>query len=92
MPDIIVKATPEPGFGHYELYGIARFFKDEKIGTDRSDSPTAFLPVIPGLLERSGTCWRAMALDATGPAGMPDATYKADGPPLPHRHKGGRGC
>jgi hypothetical protein len=26
----------EPGFGHYELYGLARFFKDEKVVTDSS--------------------------------------------------------
>jgi hypothetical protein len=27
-PDLIAKATWEPGWGHYELFGIARFFRD----------------------------------------------------------------
>lgn len=27
-PDIIVKAAFEPGFGHYEIGGVARFFRD----------------------------------------------------------------
>jgi Skp family chaperone for outer membrane proteins len=27
-PDIIVKAAADPGFGHYEVFGIARFFRD----------------------------------------------------------------
>lgn len=27
-PDLIFKAAFEPGFGHYEVFGIARFFRD----------------------------------------------------------------
>lgn len=27
-PDLIVKTVFEPGWGHYELYGVARFFRD----------------------------------------------------------------
>jgi len=27
-PDIIVKAAADPGFGHYELFGIVSFFRD----------------------------------------------------------------
>lgn len=27
-PDMIAKAVFEPGFGHYEIFGIARFFRD----------------------------------------------------------------
>jgi hypothetical protein len=27
-PDVIVKATYDPGFGHYEIGGVARFFRD----------------------------------------------------------------
>jgi hypothetical protein len=27
-PDIIAKAALDPGFGHYEVFGIARFFRD----------------------------------------------------------------
>jgi hypothetical protein len=27
-PDIVAKIAYEPGFGHYELFGIARFFRD----------------------------------------------------------------
>jgi hypothetical protein len=27
-PDMIAKVVAEPGFGHYEVYGLARFFRD----------------------------------------------------------------
>ena len=27
-PDVLVKATYEPGFGHYEIGGVVRFFRD----------------------------------------------------------------
>jgi hypothetical protein len=27
-PDVIVKATYDPGYGHYEIGGVARFFRD----------------------------------------------------------------
>ena len=28
MPDVIVKAAFEPGFGHYEIFGILSRFRD----------------------------------------------------------------
>jgi poly-beta-hydroxyalkanoate depolymerase len=28
MPDIIVKAAFEPGFGHYEIFGVMSRFRD----------------------------------------------------------------
>jgi len=27
-PDLIFKAAADPGFGHYELFGIVSFFRD----------------------------------------------------------------
>jgi len=92
VPDIVVKGALEPGFGHYELYGIARFFKDEKIVTgDTGDLTTtgggigasAFIPVIPGLVDFSANVLAGYGIGRYGSAGLPDATYKADGSPQP---------
>ena len=92
VPDIIVKTALEPGFGHYELFGIARIFKDEKVISGGSGSVTAtgggigasaFLPVTPGLMELSGNVLAGYGIGRYGPGGLPDATYKADGSPQP---------
>jgi outer membrane murein-binding lipoprotein Lpp len=92
IPDIIVKGAWEPGFGHYELFGIARFFKDEKVYTGGSGDATAdgggigtaaSLPVIPGRMELLGNVLVGYGIGRYGPGGLPDATYKANGSPQP---------
>jgi hypothetical protein len=47
-PDILVKAALDPGWGHYELFGIQRFF------TDSTFCSTA-LPVIPRYVDVQGS-------------------------------------
>jgi hypothetical protein len=42
MPDIVVKLAAEPGWGHYEIYGLARQFRDQVV----SDI-TAATPIVP---------------------------------------------
>jgi hypothetical protein len=55
-PDLIFKAAADPGFGHYELFGIVSFFRDRiypcgVVGTNANDTVT---PVTPTNL--TGTC------------------------------------
>ena len=92
VPDIIVKTALEPGFGHYELYGIARFFKDEKVVTASSGNlssvgggigASAYIHAVPALLDLSGNILAGYGIGRYGPAGLPDATYKANGAPQP---------
>ena len=92
VPDIIVKAALEPGFGHYELFGLVRFFKDEKVITGGSGSVSATgggvgaaasLPVVSGRMELLGNVLAGYGIGRYGPGGLPDATYKADGSPEP---------
>ena len=42
-PDLIFKAAADPGFGHYELFGIVSFFRDRiypcgVVGTNKNDT------------------------------------------------------
>ena len=93
MPDIIIKTALEPDFGgRYELYGLARFFKDEKVVTSSSGNPSsvgggigasAYIHAVPGLLDLSGNILAGYGIGRYGPAGLPDATYKANGAPQP---------
>jgi hypothetical protein len=92
IPDIIAKVAVEPGFGHYEAYGIARFFKDVKQSTGNTGElatagggigASAFISPLPGLIDVSGNVLAGYGLGRYGSAGLPDATYKADGSPQP---------
>jgi hypothetical protein len=55
-PDLIFKAAADPGFGHYELFGIVSFFRDRVypcgvVGTNSKDTVT---PVTP--TDLTGNC------------------------------------
>ena len=39
-PDLIAKVAAEPGFGHFEIFGIARFFRDRIYPNDTGSKPT----------------------------------------------------
>jgi hypothetical protein len=48
-PDLIFKAAADPGFGHYELFGIVSFFRDRVypcgvVGTNADDTETPAVP------------------------------------------------
>ncbi len=62
-PDVIVKAAADPGWGHYEVFGIARFFHDRVSGVGNGHNNTrlaggvgggAILPVIDKQLDVRG--------------------------------------
>lgn len=51
-PDLIFKAAADPGFGHYELFGIVSFFRDRiypcgAVGTNANDTNAPVLPTLP---------------------------------------------
>jgi hypothetical protein len=53
-PDLIFKATADPGFGHYEVFGILSFFRDRiypcgVVGTTLGDT-------VPGTTTLTGNC------------------------------------
>jgi hypothetical protein len=55
-PDLIFKATADPGFGHYEAFGIVSIFRDRiypcgVVGTNATDTAP---PVVPTVL--TGAC------------------------------------
>jgi hypothetical protein len=56
-PDLIFKAAADPGFGHYELFGIVSFFRDRiypcgVVGTNTTDTD-------PGTTTLTGNCQSA---------------------------------
>ena len=91
-PDIIVKAAYDPGWGHYEAFGIARFITDrvDAVGYGRNETVLAggggagaILPIIPNTLEFEARALAGVGIGRYGAGQLPDATLKPDGTPAP---------
>jgi hypothetical protein len=83
-PDVILKAAFDPGYGHYELYGLNRQFRDRYKAQNQTVSGSAFggsliLPLVPGLLDFSASGLVGDGIGRYGSAQLPDATVRPDG-------------
>lgn len=97
-PDMIVKASFDPGFGHYEIAGVGRFFRD-RVYPATSSAANAYNDTKFGgglLVNARFPVTKMMDLglhflggDGTGRYGasiLPDVTVKADGTLAPLRN------
>ncbi|WP_428377864.1 hypothetical protein [Lichenicoccus sp.] len=91
-PDVILKGTADPGWGHYEAFGLARFLHDRTTVVGNGDNHTvlaggggagAILPVIKGRLDLQGNVLVGEGIGRYGSVGLPDATFSRTGAPLP---------
>lgn len=83
-PDVIAKVAVDPGFGHYEVYGLFRQFRDRYAGGNNTTSSSAvggsvILPLIKNQLEFSASFLAGDGIGRYGSAQLPDATTKPDG-------------
>jgi hypothetical protein len=84
-PDVIVKAAIDPGWGHYEVFGIDRSFRDRVAGSNNStEADSGGLSVLLPLLPNSKLDFMASGLYGKGvgrygSAQLPDFTLKPDG-------------
>jgi outer membrane murein-binding lipoprotein Lpp len=86
-PDIIAKFAVDPGWGHYEVYGLGRGFRDRSPGTAAGTNNTTWagsigagmiLPIVPNLeFQASGLAGAGNG--RYGSAQLPDATIRPDG-------------
>jgi hypothetical protein len=83
-PDVIVKAAADPGFGHYEVYGLARWFRDS---IDRSSNAVTgggvgagmILPLLPKVLSFQASGLIGKGIGRYGSAQLPDVTMQPSG-------------
>ena len=92
VPDIVVKAAADTGFGHYEVYGLGRVMNARTAfpgkGVNRSAlagglGAAATVPVVPGLVDLTANVLAGQGIGRYGAGQLPDATIKADGGPAP---------
>jgi outer membrane murein-binding lipoprotein Lpp len=91
-PDVIVKAAADPGYGHYELYGLARFMQDRVavVGNGHSNTRLAggvgggfILPILGSALSVEGRALAGYGIGRYGSGQLPDAPIGRDGAPVP---------
>jgi hypothetical protein len=91
-PDILAKGAMDPGWGHFEVYGIARFPHDRvsMVGDGTSHTTTAYgagaamlLPIIPDYLNFEARFLAGRGIGRYGSAQLPDDTLDARGAPDP---------
>ena len=91
FPDIIAKFAADPGFGHYEIYGLARNFESRYGGTTdatKSNKQSVWteaigagviVPVLPAVLDFTVSGLFGKGIGRYGTASMSDATFASDG-------------
>ncbi|HKT72120.1 MAG TPA: hypothetical protein VJQ47_04470 [Steroidobacteraceae bacterium] len=83
VPDVVAKAALDPGWGHYEVFGLARWFRSRDIGSAIPDNRTThgfgvggsvLLPLVPKTLDFQASFLTGQGIGRYGSAGLPDAT------------------
>ena len=91
-PDVILKGTADPGYGHYELYGLARFMQDRVSAVGNGHNNTRLgggvgggfiLPIIGNNLTFEGRGLAGYGIGRYGSGQLPDATISPSGAPSP---------
>lgn len=94
-PDVIAKIAFDPSFGHYEIYGVARFLHDRVVSTvpDRAGRDNTvlaggggaglILPLLGPELTFQASGLVGTGIGRYGEAQLPDATIGRDGSPVP---------
>lgn len=83
-PDVVAKISWDPGFGHYELYGLGRAFRDRAGGKNvtiyGSGGGGGFiLPIVAKQLDFQGTFLVGRGIGRYGSAQLPDVAVAPDG-------------
>ena len=89
-PDLVEKIALDPGWGHYEVLGLQRFFTDrvytavEGSGSNKTTfgwgvGGSALAPVWPKVVDLQGSIMYGAGLGRYGSSQLPDVTIGSDG-------------
>jgi outer membrane murein-binding lipoprotein Lpp len=91
-PDVIVKAAFDPGWGHYEVFGLAKFIHDRVsvVGSGQNNTTLGggvggglILPLIPKVLDFQFSGMTGYGIGTYGSGQLPDAILSSTGAPKP---------
>jgi len=99
-PDLVAKMTVDPGWGHFELYGLGRAFRSRADFSNHTvfgggGGAGAVFPVVPKLLDFQADFLYGDGIGRYGAVGLPDVAVKSTGllvpiPELPITCRPGR--
>lgn len=83
-PDMVAKIAVEPGWGHYELYGIGRLFRSRAAFANRTiwgggGGAGAILPLVPRQLDFQADFLYGDGIGRYGTSQLPDVAIKPTG-------------
>ncbi len=83
-PDVVAKLTLEPGWGHFEIKGVGRFFRDRYQGTSNTTvggglGVAAILPLVKSKLDLVSEASLGNGFGRYGSGGGVDVTLRPDG-------------
>jgi len=91
-PDMILKAAFDPGYGHYEVYGLGRIMRDRVSFVGSGSNEARFgggggggfiVPLLGNLVQLQGSILAGAGIGTYGSAQLPDATVGSHGQPVP---------
>src|SRR3984893_1673091 len=83
-PDVTAKVTADPGWGHFELYGLGRAFRSRANFSNRTifgggGGAGAIFPLVPKLLDLQADFLIGDGIGRYGTVGLPDVAVKPSG-------------
>jgi hypothetical protein len=89
-PDVVAKLTFEPGWGHFEIKGMARFFRDRYAGVNNETTGGGLglgtvLPIVKSKVDFLGEFSFGNGIGRYGSGGGFDVTLRPDGTLRPIR-------
>ncbi|MBS1066816.1 hypothetical protein JK164_12860 [Gluconobacter kondonii] len=93
-PDIVLKAAVDTSFGHYEVFGLGRWFRGliQPAGENHTHKSTQFgggvgagmtVPLGTDKLQLTGNVLAGQGVGRYGPTLLPDTTFDKNGNPSP---------
>jgi len=91
-PDVIAKVAYDPGFGHFEAFGIARFLHDRVSVVGNGSNNTALaggggvaasVPLLGGKVSLRGSVLAGYGIGRYASGQLPDSTLSQSGAPVP---------
>jgi hypothetical protein len=87
-PDVTAKVTADPGWGHFELYGLGRAFRSRANFSNHTifgggGGAGAIVPIVPKLLDLQADFLVGYGVGRYGTVGLPDVAVKPSGVLVP---------
>jgi hypothetical protein len=87
-PDVVAKLSVDPGWGHFELYGLGRAFRSRANFSNRTifgggGGVGGIIPIVPKLLDLQADFLIGDGIGRYGSVGLPDVAVKPTGVLVP---------